>query len=95
MVNTILLILSTSALISSISLFIHIYCKLTAKQQDKVEKLAAQAIAFVESRRSDATGQQKMSLAVELLRSWVSKKYSVEKIEALIQHVFNGSALKH
>jgi hypothetical protein len=85
------------ALVLAGSLFVYVYSKLDAKAKEDLDQLAQKAIVLVEQKAHEyegtVEGQTKRKEALDLVDSWVNKKFHTkftpDQIEAAIQFGFH------
>ncbi len=82
--------------------FVFIYSKLNAQQRQELDRLAAQAVSFVEQKAKNSNlevaGEEKLSNAIDFVANKVNSKFHTkftpEEIEAACQYAFDKSPLK-
>lgn len=101
-INAAVIILALAALVASVTVFVAVYSKLSVSQKQDLDRLAGQAVSFVEQQASNSdikvVGAEKLSQAVDFVANQVNSKlhtkFTPEQIQAAVQFAFDNSPLK-
>ncbi|MDD9149345.1 phage holin, LLH family [Sporolactobacillus sp. CQH2019] len=101
-INVTIIVMAVAALVFSLTGFIGVYSRLSVQQKQELDRLAGQAVSFIEQNANNSNikviGAEKLSQAVDFVASQVNgklhTKFTPEQIQAAVQFAFDRSPLK-